>query len=139
MRAQPLIVCRDVQVSSRFYERLIGLAPAHGGPEYQRLVDPKLHHTEYGSDGLILQLHCWEADHHHGNMGDEKLPVGNGVLIWFEVDDFDAAVRRATEMKAPVVLDVHHNPNADHRELWVKDPDGYTVVIASPDGDPKKK
>jgi hypothetical protein len=30
---------------------------------------------------------------------------------------------------------VHRNPNADHRELWIRDPDGYTVVIASPDGD----
>jgi len=30
---------------------------------------------------------------------------------------------------------VHVNPNAKHRELWVKDPDGYTVVVAEPDGD----
>src|SRR4051812_17957539 len=42
---------------------------------------------------------------------------------------------RAPELGALVVLDVHRNPNADHRELWIRDPDGYTVVIASPDGD----
>jgi hypothetical protein len=30
---------------------------------------------------------------------------------------------------------VHRNPNAMHRELWIADPDGYTVVIASHDGD----
>ena len=135
MRAQPLIVCRDVRASSAFYERLLGCTNGHGGTEYARLYDPKLHHTQWGSDGLILQLHCWEEDHHHGNMGDEKLPIGNGVLVWFEVDDFDACVTRAREMKATIVLDVHVNPNAHHRELWVKDPDGYTVVVASPDGD----
>jgi hypothetical protein len=68
-------------------------------------------------------------------MGDPKTPVGNGVLLWFEVDDFDAAVARARELGAEVVLDVHVNPNPNHRELWIKDLDGYTVVIASPDGE----
>lgn len=135
MRAQPLIACRDVEASSRFYERLLGCQGSHGGPEYQRLSDPKLHHTQWGSDGLILQLHAWDVDHHHGSMGDPNLPIGNGVLLWFEVDDFDAAVERARQLEAPVVLDVHVNPNAGHREMWIKDLDGYTVVLASPDGE----
>ena len=26
------------------------------------------------------------------------------------------------------------NPNAHHHELWLRDPDGYVVVVASPDG-----
>jgi hypothetical protein len=98
-------------------------------------VDPHLHHTKWGSDGLILQLHAWDADHHHGHMGDPTRPVGNGVMLWFEVDDFDAAVARARELEARVILDVRVNPNAQHRELWIADPDGYTVVIASPDGE----
>ena len=33
---------------------------------------------------------------------------------------------------ADVVRDVHVNPNAKHRELWLRDPDGYTVVLAGP-------
>jgi catechol 2,3-dioxygenase-like lactoylglutathione lyase family enzyme len=142
MRAQPLVVCRDVEASSRFYQRLLACKSGHGDAgdrhsrgEYERLVDPKLHHTKWGSDGLILQLHAWDVDHHHGPMGDPKLPLGNGVLLWFEVDDFDAAVARAHELKARVILDVHVNPNPQHRELWIADPDGYTVVIASPDGE----
>ena len=142
MRAQPLIVCRDVEASSLFYQRLLGCKSGHGDSqdrhsrgEYERLVDPRLHHTKWGTDGLILQLHAWDVDHHHGQMGDPARPVGNGVMLWFEVDDFDAAVARARELRARVVLDVHVNPNAEHRELWIADPDGYTVVIASPDGD----
>ena len=96
--------------------------------------DPRLHHTQWGADGLVLQLHSWEADHHHGHLGDPDVPVGNGTMLWFEVDDFDDVANRARELHAPVVLDVHVNPNAGHRELWITDPDGYTVVIASPDG-----
>lgn len=142
MRPQPLILCRDVAASSRFYQRLLGCISGHEDVEgrhslgeYERLVDPKLHHSEWGTDGLILQLHAWDEDHHHGPMGDASQPVGNGMLLWFEVDDFDAAVVRARELQARVVRDVHVNPNAQHRELWIADPDGYTVVLASPDGD----
>lgn len=143
MRAQPLIVCRDVDASSRFYQRLLGCASGHGDAEgrhsqgeYERLVDPRLHHSRWGTDGLVLQLHAWDEDHHHGPMGDPTLPIGNGVLLWFEVDDFNAVVARARELGARVIRDVHVNPNAGHRELWIADLDGYTVVVASPDGDP---
>jgi len=27
---------------------------------------------------------------------------------------------------------VHVNPQAGHREVWIRDPDGYLVVIAEP-------
>jgi catechol 2,3-dioxygenase-like lactoylglutathione lyase family enzyme len=135
MRAQPLINCRDVQASSLWYQKLLRCVGGHGGDEYERLWDPSRHTTKWGSDGLILQLHAWEIDHHHGHMGDPSASVGNGVLLWFEVDDLDGAVARAKELEAPIVLDVHQNPNAGHRELWLRDPDGYTVVLASPDGE----
>jgi catechol 2,3-dioxygenase-like lactoylglutathione lyase family enzyme len=133
MRPQPLVAVRDVEASSRWYQTLLGCASAHGGREYERLV----------ADGrLILQLHNWEVDHHHGPIGDPDLqPYGNGVLLWFEVDDFDAAVQRAGELGAEVVQPPHRNPPAGepggpaHREIWVKDLDGYTVVVASPDGE----
>ena len=68
-------------------------------------------------------------------MGNPNLPVGNGALLWFEVDDFDDVVARSHALKARVLREVHRNPNAQHRELWLADPDGYTVVIASPDGE----
>jgi hypothetical protein len=52
--------------------------------------------------------------------------------VWFEVADFDAAVERARATGAPVVHDVLTNPNARQQELWVRDPDGYLVVLAGP-------
>lgn len=132
MRPQPLIAVADVEASSRWYQRLLGARSAHGGPEYERLVD---------ADGrLILQLHDWEEDHHHGAIGIRGEHPGNGVVLWFEVDDFDAAVARAVELAATIVLPPHRNPpdgsgGPNHREIWLRDLDGYTVVLASPDGE----
>jgi catechol 2,3-dioxygenase-like lactoylglutathione lyase family enzyme len=131
MRPQPLISVTDVEVSSRWYQRLLGLESAHGGAEYERLT----------RDGrLVLQLHSFEVEHHHGPIGDRSdRPYGNGVLLWFELDDFEGAVQRATELGVAVVLPRHCNPpdgdgGPNHWELWLRDPDGYVVVLASPDG-----
>ncbi|RPJ85766.1 MAG: VOC family protein [Acidobacteria bacterium] len=131
MRPQPLIAVTDVQASSAWYQRLLGCKSAHGGAEYERLA----------SDGkLILQLHRFGVDHHHGPIGDPAdRPYGNGVLLWFETDDFDSALVRAVEMGAEIVKPGHRNPPAgdggpNHWECWPRDPDGYVVVLASPDG-----
>lgn len=126
MRAQPLICVRDVEESSRWYQRLLACKSGHGGSQYERLV----------LDGtLILQLHNWHVEHDHGPIGNPDLkPYGNGVLLWFEMDDFDAAVARAEEMKVEVVLPRRHHVGANHWEIWLRDLDGYTVVLSSPDG-----
>jgi hypothetical protein len=57
------------------------------------------------------------------------------VVLWFEVADFDAAVARARRLRAEIIEEVHVNPAPRHREIWLRDPDGYVVVIASPDGE----
>src|SRR5690349_15880797 len=103
MRPQPLLAVSDVEASSRWYQELLGCRSAHGGKEYERLVRP---------DGSILmQLHSFEVVHHHGAIGDpHDRPYGNGVLLWFEIDDFDEAVKRAEGLMAPVVLPRHMNP-----------------------------
>lgn len=54
---------------------------------------------------LVLQLHDKHAGHHYGRIGDPTQPFGNGV-----------------------------NPNARQRECWMRDPDGYLVVIAGLSG-----
>jgi catechol 2,3-dioxygenase-like lactoylglutathione lyase family enzyme len=132
MRPQPLIAVTDVEASSRFYQRLLGVESAHGGPEYERLE----------RDGvLVMQLHRFGVAHDHGPIGDPgDRPYGNGVLLWFETDEFDAAVERAGELGAEIVLAPHRNPldgdgGPNHREVWLRDPDGYTVVLVSPDGE----
>lgn len=131
MRPQPLICVHDVEASSLWYQQLLGCCSDHGGPNYERLVD---------AGRLVLQLHRWEEEHHHGQIGDPRiLPPGNGLLLWFEIDDFDAAIERVMAMNCEVLLPKHRNPpdcdgGPNHWEIWLRDPDGYKVVLASPDG-----
>lgn len=68
-------------------------------------------------------------------MNADLAPVGHGVLVWFELDDLDAGIRRARDLGAEVVEEPHENPAPRHREMWLRDPDGYLVVICSPDGE----
>ncbi len=131
MRPQPLIAVTDVEASSRWYQRLLGLKSDHGGPAYERLVSKA---------ALVLQLHSFTVEHHHGLIGNrEDKPYGNGVLLWFEVEDFNEVLQRASEMGVQIVLPRHRNPldgdgGPNHWECWMRDPDGYTLVVASPDG-----
>ena len=123
VRPQPLISVADVEKTSLWYQQVLGATSGHGGPEYEQLlVDGK----------LIMQLHRLEVGHHHDTIGDPSQPTGNGVAIWFEVDAFDAAVRRIRQAEVQIVTDVHVNPNAGHREIWLRDLDGYLVVLAEP-------
>jgi hypothetical protein len=105
---------------------VLGLQGAHGGAEYEMLM----------SEGqLVLQLHHWDA-HEHPHMGDQNIkPYGNGLLLWFETDDFNAMLGRAKMHNARVLAGPLFNPNARHRELWLEDPNGYKVVVASRMGD----
>jgi len=126
MQAQPLIAVRDVQASSTWYQTVLGCRSGHGGPEYERIVL---------DDKLILQLHHWDA-HEHPHIGHPDLrPYGNGVLLWFQTDEFDQAVERLNKLGAEVLEGPQVNTSANHREIWLRDPDGYVVVIAGRYGD----
>jgi catechol 2,3-dioxygenase-like lactoylglutathione lyase family enzyme len=129
VRAQPLIAVRDVRASSRWYSKLLGLQHLDEHPHrdfYDRLLS---------NGSLVLQLHAWDEEDHPNLVNADAAPVGHGVLLWFEVGDFDAAVRRARSLEATVVEEPHVNPAPQHREMWLRDPDGYVVVLVSPDGD----
>ncbi|MDW3214857.1 MAG: hypothetical protein R8G01_12715 [Ilumatobacteraceae bacterium] len=126
MRPQPMITCTSVSGSSEWYQRVLGFESAHGGDEYEMLM----------SDGaMVLQLH--EVDvHEHPALLREGQPLGgNGVALWFDTATFDADVERVHSTDAEVLEDVHVNPLAQHREIWLRDPDGYVVVVSSPYGD----
>jgi hypothetical protein len=115
----------DVEASSRWYQWLLGCQSAHGGTEYERLV----------SNGvLVLQLHRFDVEHQQSC----RQTLWQSVLLCLEIDDFDAAVARAVEMKADIFTPRHRNPptgggGPSHWEIWLFDPDGYIVVLASPD------
>ena len=132
-RPQPLIAVRDVRAASAWYAQLLA-ARRLGGAGTEDDHDD-LYDRIYAGETLILQLHAWDEEEHPNLVDRERAPPGHGVLLWFEVGDFDAAVTRVAELGAEVIEPPHVNPAPQHREIWLRDPDGYVVVLASPDGE----
>lgn len=123
VRAQPMIAVTDVEASSRWYQVVLGAVSGHGGNEYEQLL----------VDGvMVMQLHLLEEEHHHGTIGNPSSALGNGVALWFETESFDQTAARCHDAAVRIETDVHTNPNAGRRELWLRDPDGYLVVLAEP-------
>jgi catechol 2,3-dioxygenase-like lactoylglutathione lyase family enzyme len=126
---QPLIAVRSVRASSRWYAELLG-ADALPDHPHRDLYD-----RIWRSGRLLLQLHAWDAEDHPHLVNADAAPRGHGVVLWFQVDDFDAAVERARQLGAEIIEDARFNPAPRHREIWLRDPDGYVVSLASPDGE----
>jgi predicted enzyme related to lactoylglutathione lyase len=57
------------------------------------------------------------------------------VLLWFQTKEFDAVIQRAMTLGAQILEPPKVNSGANHREVWLRDPDGYVVVLASASGD----
>lgn len=53
------------------------------------------------------------------------------MALWFETADFDTKVQRIRAMGSRIVNEVHVNPNAGHREIWIRDLDGYRSSLTS--------
>ncbi|MCE7902463.1 MAG: glyoxalase [Gammaproteobacteria bacterium PRO9] len=122
-RIWPIIAVRDVTRSLVWYQALLGLAP-----------DPPAH-DYFGQavdiDGTVLLcLHRW-GDHEHPSLASPgNGPPGNGLLLFFRVDDFDPALARARALKLPLEEEPHTNPGTRTREFSLRDPDGYCVSIS---------
>src|SRR3979411_2505169 len=92
--------------------------------------------TDFGqileTDGTVLLcLHRWGAHQHPSLMSpDEALP-GNGLLLFFRVDDFDMALKRARALVTRLGEEPQVNPNTRTREFSLRDPDGYYVTISA--------
>ncbi|ENX36586.1 hypothetical protein F889_00301 [Acinetobacter colistiniresistens] len=125
MYPQPLIAVADVEKTSLWYQTVLGLKSGHGGREYEQLLFEQR---------MVLQLHQWQA-HDHSHIGDPKQVMGNGVLLWFESAQFDEIVENLQTHQVEILEGPKYNPNAHHREIWFKDLNGYTLVVASPYGD----
>lgn len=124
MQPQPLITVHDVPSSRNWYENILGLHSGHGGDEYERMMC---------GDCIVLQLHRWDA-HEHLHLGNPSVPIGNGAVLWFQTERFDEIVAKVQTGHAKILDGPKVNLNANHREIWLSDPDGYTVVVAGAPG-----
>jgi catechol 2,3-dioxygenase-like lactoylglutathione lyase family enzyme len=121
-RTWTIIAVKDVPDSFRWYQSLFGqpeTLPAHD--DFGQIVD---------SDGTVLLcLHEWGAHEHPPLMTPHLATPGNGLLLFFRVDDFERALQRARTLVERFEEEPHVNPNTCTREFSLRDPDGYYVTI----------
>jgi hypothetical protein len=78
-----------------------------------------------------LCFHLWGAHEHPSLMSPDKATPGNGLLLFFRVDDFDRALKRARTLVTRLEEEPHVNPNTQTAEFSLRDPDGYYVTISA--------
>jgi hypothetical protein len=79
----------------------------------------------------LLCLHQWGAHEHPSLRSPEHAAPGNGLLLFFRVDDFDMALTRARGLVTALEEEPHVNPNTQTKEFSLRDPDGYYVTVSS--------
>lgn len=123
-RIWTIIGVSDVARSFTWYQSLFGqpvTCPAHD--YFGQILD---------TDGTVLLcLHQWGAHEHPSLMSPGHGRPGNGLLLFFRVDDFDLAVGRARGLVTGLEEEPHLNPNTRTAEFSLQDPDGYYVTISS--------
>jgi catechol 2,3-dioxygenase-like lactoylglutathione lyase family enzyme len=123
-RTWTIIGVADVARSLRWYQALFG----------QRLSAPA--HDHWGQvlddDGTVLLcLHAWGAHDHPSLVSADQALPGNGLLLFFRVDDFDPALARARALVGQLDQEPGLNHATGTREFALRDPDGYRVMVSA--------
>ena len=123
-RLWTIIGVNDVRLSLSWYQSLLGLpqaAPAH--EDFGQILDP---------DGTVLIcLHQWGAHEHDTLLSPDQATPGNGLLLFFRVDDYAETLTRARRLVPRFEEEPHLNPNTRTTEFSVRDLDGYYVTISA--------
>jgi catechol 2,3-dioxygenase-like lactoylglutathione lyase family enzyme len=123
-RTWTIIGVGDVLGSFKWYQSLLGLpetSPAHD--DFGQILD---------LDGTVLLcLHEWGSHEHPPLMSPDRAQPGNGLLLFFRIDDFDMALPRARALAARLEEEPHVNPSTGTMEFSLRDPDGYYVTISA--------
>jgi len=119
-----IIGVADVARAFTWYQSLLGLpatAPAH--EYFGQILD---------TDGTVLLcLHQWSAHEHPTLASPDRAGTGNGLLLFFRVDDFDRSLELARSLVTALEEEPNINPNTGTREFALRDPDGYYVMISA--------
>jgi catechol 2,3-dioxygenase-like lactoylglutathione lyase family enzyme len=123
-RTWTIVGVGDVPSSLKWYQALFGqpiTVPAHD--YFGQILD---------SDGTVLLcLHEWGAHEHPSLTNPAAGTPGNGLLLFFRVDDFDLALERARSLATRFEEEPHVNPNTQTKEFSLRDPDGYYITISA--------
>ncbi len=127
-RTWTIIGVANVAHSFKWYQRLFGQAetgPAHD--YFGQLLD---------TDGAVLLcVHQWGAHGHPSLTSSEHAEPGNGLLLFFRVDDFDESLRRARGLAGKLEEEPHLNPSTGTMAFALRDSDGYYVMVSALDAE----
>ena len=119
-----IIGVANVSKSLEWYQSLLGLvktSPAHD--YWGQVID---------ADGAVLLcLHEWGAHEHPTLSSPDTSAPGNGLLLFFRVDNFDSNLTNARALAATLEVEPQLNPATGTREFALRDPDGYNVMISA--------
>ena len=123
-RTWTIIGVSDVARSFSWYQSLFGqprTSPAHD--YWGQILD---------TDGTVLLcLHQWGAHEHPSLSSPDRAEPGNGLLLFFRVDDFEETLLRARSLVSQLEEEPRLNPGTGTREFALRDPDGYYVMISA--------
>jgi catechol 2,3-dioxygenase-like lactoylglutathione lyase family enzyme len=123
-RTWTIIGVRDVPASFAWYQSLFGqpaTAPAHDF--WGQILD---------TDGTVLLcLHEWGEHEHPSLTSPEGAEPGNGLLLFFRVDDFEMTLHRARALVEQFEEEPNVNQSTGTMEFSLRDPDGYYVTISA--------
>jgi catechol 2,3-dioxygenase-like lactoylglutathione lyase family enzyme len=123
-RIWTIIGVGDVAASFKWYQTLFGQEPSQPGHDYFGQIRD--------DDGTVLLcLHAWGAHEHPTLTSADLATPGNGLILFFRVDDFAATLARARALVDTLAEEPDVNPATGTMEFSLTDPDGYYVMISA--------
>lgn len=120
VRTEPIIAVKNVPKSAEFYQALLGCKSEHGGEAFEVLTNENV---------VVLCLHKW-GEHEHPTMISADKEVGNGLILFFRVDNLSQIFENAKKLNANIEKGIHYNENSLKNQFSLRDLDSYYLIIS---------
>jgi hypothetical protein len=120
-RLDPIIAVKNIEASSKWYQKIFELRNDHGGDHFSVLVSD--------DNEIILCLHKWK-EHNHPTMTNPGITPGNGLLLYFRTENMMTIYQNAIDAGCVIEEEIHLNTNSLRNEFSFRDPDGYFLTVS---------
>jgi catechol 2,3-dioxygenase-like lactoylglutathione lyase family enzyme len=123
-RTRTIIGVSDVLKKFQWYQALLGIPPTKPAHDFfGQILDT--------DETVLLCLHKSGMHGHPSLTSSSHAEPGNGLLLFFRVDDFEKALVRARALTSSPDLESQINASTGTKEFALRDPDGYYVTISN--------
>jgi len=119
-RLDPIIAVKDIEASSKWYQKIFGFRNNHDSDHFSVLVSE--------DNEITLCLHPW-GEHNHPTMTNPRITPGNGLILYFRTENMNIIYENAIKVGCAIEEDIHLNPNSRRKEFSFRDPDGYFLTV----------